>query len=202
MFFAILMSSVVSASAMSALLGIQLLNAVQTCCLAIVGAILAMTVYAGAQPRYELLYSKKDFAGSSLKIFEDKLINILVRVGIMCVTSIALKVLDVLGVFGESPSYTMPVFISILLVGAVDLFVINLDFTRRGEGRRTSFTRFLIAYAIVLLVGGVITQDFFSAELFPNGIGTYEFLIVPVFCIIYIGVVFSVRLIEKNRKKG
>jgi len=202
LFFAALMSSVISASAMSALLGIQLLNAVQTSCLAIVGAILAMTVYAGAQPRYELLYSKKDFAGSSLRILEEKLIRILARVGVVCSFAIGLKVLDVLGIFGETPSYTMPVFLSILLTGAVDLFVINLDFTRRGEGRRTSFTRFLVAYAIVLLVGGVITQEIFAAELFPNGIGTYEFLIVPAYCVIYICVVFGIRLIEKNRKKG
>ena len=202
LFFALLMSSVISMSAMSALLGIPLLNAVQVSCLSLVSAILAMTVFAGAQPKYELLYSRTDFASYPTKILGDKFIHIISRVGAVAVFAIAIKVLDALEVFGERASYSMPIFIGILLTGAIDLFVLNLDFTRSGEGRRASLTRFLIAYAVVLLVGGVITQDAFAAELFPHGIGSVEFILAPIFCVWYIGVVFAALLIEKNRKKG
>lgn len=202
LFFAMVMTSLISTSVMSVLLGIQLINSVEAACLAFVGAILSMTVFAGAQPKYDIVYSKTSFAVSPVKILGDKLASILARAGAVCILSIVLKVLDVVGVFGETPSYTMPVFISLLLAVAVDLFVINLDFTRRGEGRRVSLSRFLIAYALVLFVGAVITQDALAKELFPCGIGTFEFIIVPAFCILYIAAVFAARLIEKNRKKG
>ena len=202
LFFALLMSSVVSVSAMSALLGIPLVNAVQVSCLSLVSAILAMTVFAGAQPKLELLYSRIDFAGYPTKILGEKSLHIISRVGAVAIFAIAMKVLDALEAFGEKASYSMPIFIGILLTGAIDLFVLNLDFTRAGEGRRSSLTRFLIAYAAVLLVGAVITQDAFVIELFPHGIGAIEFILAPIFCIWYIGVVLCIRLIEKNRKKG
>ena len=202
LFFAALMSSVVSVAAASAILGIQLINAVQASCLSLVFAILSMTVFADAQPKFELLYSKRSFSQYPARIIEDKLVYILSRAGLVCLMAITLKVLDVLGVFGENASYTMPVFVSLILVGAIELFTINLDFTRRGEGRTASFTRFLIAYAIVLIVGGVITQDFFAAELFPQGIGMLELIIVPVFCILYVAVSFCLRAVEKKGKKG
>jgi len=202
LFFALLMSSVISASAMSALLGIQLVNAAQVSCLSLVCAILSMTVFGGAQPKYDLLYSKMDFASYPTKILGDKILHIISRAGAVVIFAIVMKVFDALEVFGEKPSYSMPVFVGILLTGVIDLFALNIDFTRSGEGRRAAFTRFLIAYSIVLLVGGIITQDAFAAELFPNGIGTVEFLLAPIFCVWYLGVVFGVRLIEKNRKKG
>lgn len=200
LFFAAVICSLISIAAMSAILGIQLINAVQACCLSLVFGVLSMSVFADAQPKLELLYSKKDFSLYPSKILSEKLPYIISRIGLSCVIAVTVKVLDVLGVFGAAPSYTMPIFISLLLIGAVELFIVNLDFTRRGEGRGRSFTRFLIAYAVVLVVGGVITQNFFAAELFPNGIGTLEFLIVPAFCILYPAVAFSVRAIEKKRK--
>lgn len=201
-FFAVLMTSLISMTAMSAILGIELLNAVQASCLAAVFAVLAMTAFADAQPKFELLYKKKNFSQYSTAILSDKLAYILARAGLNCSFAIILKLLDVLGVFGESASYTMPVFVALLLSGAIELFVIVLEFTRVGEGRRASFTRFMIAYALVLVVGGLITQDIFARELFPGGMGMLEFIIVPVYCIIYLALVFSVRFIEKNRKKG
>ncbi len=197
-----LMSSLISVSAMSAVLGIQLINASQASCLALVFSMLSMTVFADSQPRYELLYSRKNFANYPTEIIEGKLLYILARVGLSCLFAIGIKALDLVGAFGENPSYTMPVFISLLLAGAVELFVTNLDFTRRGEGRRSAFVRFLIAYATVLLVGGIITQDAFAVELFPNGIGSLEFIIVPVFCVLYIATVLGAGAIEKSRKKG
>ncbi len=202
LFFASVISSLMSVCAMSALLGIHLINAVQSCCLSLVFGVLAMSVFANAQPRFELLYSKTDFSLYPSRILSEKLPYILSRTGLSCALAITLKVLDAVGVFGESPSYTMAVFISMLLVGAIELFIVNLDFTRRGEGRGRSFTRFLIAYAVVLVVCGVITQDVFAAELFPSGIGTLEFLTVPAYCILYSAVAFSFRAIEKKRKKG
>ena len=200
LFFASVICSLISVAAMSAILGIHLINAVQTCCLSLVFGVLSMCVFADAQPKFELLYSKQSFSLYPSTILRGKLAYILSRVGVSVVLAIALKVVDILGAFGESPSYTMPVFISLLLIGAIELFVVNIEFTRRGEGRARSFTRFLIAYALVLVVGGVITQDFFAPELFPNGIGTLEFLIVPVYCILYSALALSVRAIEKKRK--
>ena len=202
LFFAALVSSVISVAATSAILGIQLINAVQASCLSFVFAILSMTVFRDAQPKYELLYSKKGFADYPSRILSEKLVYILARVGAVTVTAIAVKVLHAVDVFGEYPSYTMPVFVSLILIGAVELFILNREFTRRGEGRTASFTRFLIAYALVLLVGGVITQDLFAAELFQNGVGSLEFIIVPAFCIFYVVAVFLARAIEKKIKKG
>ncbi len=201
-FFAVLMSALIPISAASALLGIELVNAVQTVCLAVVGAILSMTVFSDAQPKPELLNSRIDFSALPSEIPDKKFLSLTVRASFVVLFACVLKILDACSVFGESPSYSMPVFIAILLSWALELLLLNLDFTGHGEGRRLSWIRFLLAYAFVLVVSGIITQKAFAEELLPHGIGTLEFIIVPVYCILHFVLIFALRFIEKRRKKA
>jgi len=200
-FFAALMSTLIPISAMSALLGIGLVNAVQVICLAVVSALLSMSVFSDVQPKTDLLNSRGGFAAYPSKILDNKAFSLAVRTAFVCIFASVLKILDACSVFGENPSYSMPVFISILLSWALELLM-NLDFTRRGEGRRLAWIRFLSAYAFVLLISGIITQNVFAEELLPHGIGTLEFLIVPIYCLLYFVLLLVLRFVEKRRKKA
>ena len=77
-----------------------------------------------------------------------------------------------------------------------------MDYSRRGEGRRRCLLRVLSAYAVLLAISALITQDAFIEEVFVNGIGGFEFLIVPGYCLIYAIAVLIARMIEKKRKKA
>ncbi len=200
LFFAVIMSALIPLSAWSALLGINLINAALAVCLGVVGAILSMTVFSDAQPKLDLLYSKKDHSAYPLSLIDGKLLYLIFRTSAVTLFAVILKILDAVGIFGETPSYTMPIFISVLLTSAGELLIMNRDFTRGGEGRRRSWIRFLIAYAVVLSFVGIITQELFAAELFPDGLGTWEFLIIPAYCLIYFIAVFAARLVERKRK--
>ncbi len=201
LFFATLMCTLIPITAMSALVGVPLLNSVQTASLAIVGAVLSMLVFSNSEPKDAILNSKVNFNTYPIALLKSNISGLVVRAGFTCLFAVILKILDATLVFGEKTSYTMPMFISMLFVAFAELFLHNIDFTKRGEGRTHSWLGFLFAYAFILFVGGIITQTIFADELFPNGIGTFEFLIVPAYCILYVVVIAVMRLLVKKAKK-
>ncbi len=199
--FTSLMCMLICTVSMSAIVGIQLLNSVQTASLSLIGAILSMLVFADSEPRYELLYSRTDFPKYSAKLIDGRLVSFVAKAAFTVLFAVTLKILDVSGVFGENASYTMPIFLSMLFVAAAEMFMINNEFTRRGEGRRRSWFAFLTAYALILSVGGIITQGGFAEELFKDGMGTLEFIITPVFCALYLALTVSLYLISRRSHK-
>ncbi|MBP3375622.1 MAG: hypothetical protein J6L83_02530 [Clostridia bacterium] len=200
--FSMLMSSLLPVVAMSVFTGTYLLSAAQTVSLAVVGALLSMLVFADSEPKLEIINKKMPFTTYPADILSYKLPGMIARASAAVVASIVIAVLGATGVFGETPSFEMPVFTSLLLTVFAELFIINMDYSRRGEGRRRCWLRVLSAYAVLLAISALITQDAFVEEVFVNGIGGFEFLIVPGYCLIYAIAVLIARMIEKKRKKA
>ncbi len=199
--FASLMCTLTAIVGMSAIVGIQLLNSVQTVALAIVGAILSMLAFSDSEPRYDLIYSKTDFSKYSIRIIDGRLLGLFARAGFTAIFAISIKILDAVGVFGDRASYSMPVFVAMLFVAAAEMFFMNMEFTRRGEGRRRSWIGFSVAYAMILSVGAIITQSGFALELYPYGIGTLEFIITPVYSLLYVILISALYLSHNRRNK-
>lgn len=202
LFFAMLMSSFLPVVAMSVFTGNYLLNAVQSASLAVVGALLCMLVFSDSEAKGEIIYSKMKFTNYPADILKYKIPGMIARTIVAIVATAIIKVLDEIGVFGENASYEMATFISLLLMVFAELFIINLDYTRRGEGRRRCWLRVLPAYAVLLAISAIITQDWLAGEMFVNGIGVYEMLIVPGYCALYVIGVLIARSIEKKRNKA
>ncbi len=198
--FVMLMSTLLPIAFMSVLTGNLLLNAVQASALATSAAFIGLLAFSSSEQRTELIYEKKQYISYPSDIVKYKLPGIAARASVASVSAITVKILDVIGVFGEAPSYTMPMYIIILLTAFAELFIINRDYTKGGEGRRRGWLKMLFIYALMLGLCGVMTQNPFSSELFPKGIGTIEFLIVPVYIMLYASAVILARFIEKRRK--
>jgi hypothetical protein len=123
------------------------------------------------------------------------------RCAVGAVATVAIKILDSLNVFGESPSYAMAVYISLLLTVFAELFIINVRYMKNGEGRRMCWLNITLIYALLLAFCGLMTLKPISAELLPGGIGTREFLIIPVYLFVYLVAVLVSEIIRRNRKK-
>ncbi len=198
--FIMLMSSLLPILLMSVITGNLLLNTVQASALATSAIFLGMLAFSDSEQKNELIYQNRRFLSYPIDTVKYKLPGIIARASVAVIASITLMILDITKVFGENASYTMPIYISLLLTAFSELFIINLDYTKRGEGRRRCWLKMLFVYALMLGVCGILTQKPFSDELFPNGIGSFEFLIIPAYLILYIAAVFAARLVEK--KKG
>ena len=199
--FAMLMSSFLPMVAISALTGVYLLNAVQAAALSFAAAVICITVYVDSVPNERLIKEEKDFIRLPVKILEYKLPGIIGRAALSVIFGIVLLVLDLLKVFGSESTYMMPVFISLLFAMFVELFIINVDYTRRGEGRRRCLVRVMAVYTALLAICALITLPPLSNILFENGIGTYEFIVAIAYCLCYTAVVLIARSIERKRKK-
>lgn len=199
--FAMLMSSLLPVVAMSVVTGSYLLSGVHTISLAVVGALLSMLAFADSEPKSEIINSRMSFTDYPVDILKYKTPGLIARTAVAIVATVTIRILDAVGVFGENASYEMPVFISLLLTVFVELFIINGDYSRRGEGRRRCWLKVIFAYAMLLGICAVITQDALVEHIFVNGIGGLEFLIVPAYCLLYAIAVLVARSIEKKRKK-
>lgn len=199
--FIMLMSTLLPIIAVSAVTGVYLLNAIQTAALAFSAALISIIVFSDSVSKDSLLKSSTDFKHLPTALIRYKLPGIIARASLSAVFALVLLILDLAEVFGKNTAYSMPVFIALLLTVFVEFFIINNDYTASGEGRRRCFVRVLLIYAALLAVAAVITLPPLSDSLFPNGIGGYEFIIVPAYCLLYTVTVFVARRIESKRKK-
>ncbi|MBE6583728.1 MAG: cation-transporting P-type ATPase [Ruminococcaceae bacterium] len=128
-----------------------------------------------------------------------RLPGIVTRLSVSTFSAIVVFVLGLLGVFGETPSYSTAVFVALSLTLFVEVMLMHVDRTQKGEARIKRWIKVISVFAAVLLVCAVSTQNYFSASLYPHGIGKYEFIIVPVYLILFISGVLISRAVEKNR---
>ncbi len=201
--FAYLMCALLSISAMSVVTGVMLLDSLKALALAIVFAFLSIVAFTKAEHKPKFFTQKLDYSRLPAIIFKNNLEKIIARASLGVISAIAIKVLDACGVFGADPTFTMPIFICLLLTIFAEVFVINHKFTIRGEGRRYSWLKVIVAYAILMTVGALSTVQPLVNEFYPDGkIGSLEFLIVPAYALLYIIMLLTLYIIERTRKKA
>lgn len=201
MIFIMLMSTLLPLVAMSVITGTYLLDPIQTAAFAIAAAVISVWVFSDSVSKGTDVHFKNGFSGLAMDMLGYKLPGIIARAALSCIFALSIFLLDMFAVFGENAAYTMPVFISILLTVFIEYFIISVDHTQKGEGRRHALLRIILIYTVLLLLCALITLPPLSDILFPNGIGTYEFLLVPVHFILYLLTVLVFRRTEKKRKK-
>lgn len=199
--FTYLISGLLTFSAMSIITGNMLLNSVQTVAIAGVLAFLTTTVFSDSEHTINVLSQKRDYTAYPLRLVLGGLPAIIGRASAAFITAVAVKILDVCGVFGDDPNYTLPIFVSLILTTFVEVFFINYEFTKKGQGRNYSWLKVMIAYAILLGVCAISTMYPFDAEFYPNGFGLLEYAIVPAYVLLYFLGIGIAKLIDNKRKK-
>ena len=188
-------------SAMSIITGTIYLNPIQTVALSCVFAFLSMTVFADAEQKNSSLTVTRDYSQYPYELILNKKGEIISRVILNVFFAICVKVLDLIGIFGENATYTLPVFICLIFNLFAEVFFINNKFTKKGEGRSYCWLKVVIAYAILLGVCAVSTQMGFAEEFFANGFGSLEYLIIPGYVAMYFIMKLVLHFFDKKRKK-
>ena len=199
--FAFITSTLLPLVVMSVILGVYSLNAVQVTSLATVGALLSMLALSDPLPGSELINSKIKFSRYPADILNDRFPSIIARASVAFFITFTIKILDVAKLFGEESSYEMPLYVAMLGVLLADIFFVINRFSRRGNSRRRCWTKVIIAFAVLVCVGVLEVSRSFRAQLFVNGIGSIEFILVPIYLFLYFIAVLIAARIEKIRKK-
>ncbi len=197
--FTLLSATLLTFCAMSVISGNILLDPLQTVSFAAVFAFLSATVFSDSEQRLDVISANRDFTKYPYMLLKASLPVIISRVLVAFVTALTVKILDAFGVFGEAPAYTLPIYICLLLTMCVEVFIINMKHTKKGEGRSYCWLKVVIAYAILLGICSISTQDPFISEFFKNGFGSFEYLIIPGYLLLYGIALLVSRLIGKSR---
>ncbi len=198
LYYASLMSVLLPLSAMSCILGVELLNGAQAACFASASLILAAIAFSEYEVRGEL--AGKCCGKNIQNILSDRknIPMLVLRASLSILFAVFVKLLDSLAIFGENASYSMPVFISVIMIAAAELLIPSLASSGQGRGIKSTLSRFLAVYASLLAICGVMTHEFFERELFPNGIGIPEFFLTLLYPSVHIISVFVFNLILKK----
>lgn len=198
--FVLLMSGLLSFAAVSVMIGTVLLDPLQTVALASVFAFLSITVFTDEEQTDSVLSVKRDHSIYPYELIRSRLPDVIARAGVAALTAFVIKILDTAGVFGEDPTYTLPIFICLLFSLFAEVFFINRSHVRKGAGRSHCWLKVVVAYAILLGVCAVSTQVGFAEEFYPDGFGSFEYLIIPGYIALYfIGILIS-HIFKKRRK--
>lgn len=199
--FAMLMSNILPIVAMSVIVGEAFLNSFQVAFLVTVGAFISFLSFSESEPKSELLCNIHDYLNYPTCIIKEHLSDIIVRISVGTFAAAAIKILDALGIFGNNANYTLPVCICLLLTTFAELLAIIFRYTKSGDGRRKCYLKLLVGYALLLLCCAVSTFQPFSSEFFPNGFGSLEFIIVPLYFSAYVIALAILHVVRKVRKK-
>ena len=197
--FAFLMSELLTFSLMSVLTGTIFLDPLMSVSLASVFALLSLTVFTNSEQKGAILSQKRDFTKYSAQLLHSRFSGLAVRVGVVFVVSLTVSILGAVGVFGERPTYTLPIYICLLLTLFAEVFMINRTFTKKGEGRSNCWLKVLVSYGLLLGMCAVSTQSSFAKEFFKNGWGSREYFIILGYAILYVSSLFVLRMIDKKR---
>ena len=199
--FIYLMSGVVAAAVMSVLTGNLLINPLQSAILSVVFAFLSFTVFNEFEYKGSVLSDMRSYLSYPIDIVKNNLFGIIARTSVSVVMAIAIMVLNFMGVFGEAPSFTLPVFIFLCLTPFVEVVLMSKKYTKKGEERKYCWLKVTVAYALLLRVVGLTTYDGFCNVFFPNGIGTVEFFLVAGYVVLYAVALLITYFVDKNKKK-
>ena len=193
-----LMTVLLSTVFMSVVSGNVLISAVQSSALAGVGMFMPFILMADMTPTAILTKANLSYTQYPLEMLKNSARGLIVRAIVCSTFAIVLKILDALGLFGDSASYALPVYISLMLAMLVDIYLASRKYRSIGE-INSYWIKVLLAYAILVGICVPITQPPIAEEILPNGIGTYEFIAVPVFVLVYVA---AVALTQKHTRRG
>jgi hypothetical protein len=58
----------------------------------------------------------------------------------------------------------------------------------------------MIAYAVMLFIMGISTQEVFANALYPTGVTLIEFILLPVYLAAFAVAIFVSRAIKRNKR--
>lgn len=200
--FIYLMSNVVVAAVMSVLTGNLLLNSLQTVVLSVVFAFLSFTVFNEFEYKGSVLSDMDSYLTYPIDIVKNNFFGIVARASVGVIMAIATMIMNFIGVFGDNPSFTLPVYIFICLTPFVEVMLMSIKYTKKGEQRKYCWLKVTVAYAMLLRVVGMTTYGGISAYFFPNGIGTVEFFLVAGYAFLYGIALLVTYFVDKKKKKA
>lgn len=194
---AMLISAPVAFTFMSFLTGSVLINPFETALLLFTFAMLSLSIFADPERTYSEVSVRRDYTVYPLLTLKSSLPEIIARAVAAAVLAIALKILDVLGVFSGSVSHELPIYICLLITVFIEVFSVNRKFD--GKGKRKCWHKVLLAYAILLSYLAITTQSFF-VNVVPDIRLLYELLIIPAYIVLYFIAVLIAHFVSKKRK--
>ena len=197
--FTLLSVNLLTFSAMSVITGNILLDPLQTVSLAGVFAFLSCTVFSDSEQKLDAISVKRDYPLYPRMLLKRQLPAIISRASVAFIVAIVVKILDAVGVFGSSPTYTLPIYISLLFTMCIEVLMLNLKHTKKGEGRSYCWLKVVISYAVLLGICAVSTQYPFTEEFFKNGFGSFEYLIIPGYMALYGIALLVTYIINRSR---
>lgn len=176
--------------------GAWLISPFQMVSLAAVAAVLPFLLFAegGCKPL-------NDVRDQTLRsTFLHGSVGMLARTIASTVIAILAVILHYTDAIGENVGFMGVTFVAILLVLFVEMALMEKDYTEKGSARRNRWMYVMIAYAVMLFIMGISTQEVFVNALYPTGVTLIEFILLPVYLAAFAVAIFVSRAVKRNKR--
>lgn len=197
-----LMCNVLTATAMSVITGNILLNPLQAIVLAVVFSFLSFTVFTESEYKGAVLTERQSYVTYPIDIVKENMTGIALRAAVGVVMALAVMILNFIGVFGEKPTFTLPVYICLSLTAFAEVVLMSRAYTKKGDARKYCWLKVTVAYAILIGAVGLTTYQFFGNVFFSNGLGSYEFILIGGYTVLYVVALLVSHMLSKKKKKA
>lgn len=197
-----LMCNVLTAAVMSVLTGNILLNPLQTVVLAVVFSFLAFTVFTESEYKGDILTKRANYLTYPIDIVKENIVGIILRSLVGIIMAIVVMILNFVGVFGNDPVFTLPVYICLSLTAFAEVVLMSKAFTKKGDARKYCWLKVTVAYAILIGIVGLTTYNVISNAFFPNGIGSLEYFLIAGYAVLYIIALLIAHFLTNKKKKS
>ena len=199
--FAILMTSLLTFVFMSVLTGNLLLDPLQTIALSSAIAILSFTVFSDTEPSGKMLAQSRDYRAYSMSLLKESLPDMIGSIATAASVSVAVMILNLCGIFGTAPSFTLPIYLCMIFTVVVRSFSVRSRLVRLRDGRGRVNTKLIFAIVFLVLVGAIEFLKPFATEFYKQGIGLYELFIIPVYAALYMLSLLISRFIAAKKAR-
>ena len=197
--FALLSVSLLAFCSMSIITGTVLLDPLQAVALSCAFAILSSTVFSDSRHKPDILTKRIEYKTYPQTILKSNIHVLISRASVVFITALTILILDIIGLFGENPTYTLPIYICLLITMCIEVLLIGGKHAKvRGEKSNSSI-KVIITYAILLLIGAISALQPFAGEVFKNRFGSYEYLIIPGYMLLYAIALIVSHIIGKKQ---
>ena len=198
--YLLLICPVFAFAAMNTLAGDVFLDPYLATLLSACVALLCATVFADSDHTDKALSPKLDYTAYSKALVRSRAPSAIARALSAILVAIGLRICGAVGLFGEHPSYKLPVVCCILISFAADIFMLSDPFSRKGQGRRRVLVKTGVAFGVTVALCAISLHGPFVKLFYPCGFGRAEFLAVPAFVLIYALCALIAFAIERKRR--
>ena len=186
---------------LSVIMGKIFMGPVQVAMLSMLFTAVSLKAFSNQTIVHRTVDENRDYSSYPLKKLTAIMPEIILRTICFAVFALVLRVIDLVGVFGENADMSFALSISIACSFIADAYLISRSSVMKGKNRTKIIVASLVALIVTVLFNVFSLIPVIRAEMFIHTVSWAELIIIPAYLLVFTLTVFLSRFIGKKSNR-